>query len=78
MSAFQAVRRRFNPCHPLQILEVCMSKGSKQRPSAVADDVVADNWAMIFNKPVEVVEEEDEEDVIPEALIQLFQNNRAS
>jgi hypothetical protein len=55
-----------------------MSKGSKQRPSAVADDVVADNWAMIFNKPVEVVEEEDEEDVIPEALIQLFQNNRAS
>lgn len=53
-----------------------MSKGSKQRPSAVADDVVADNWAMIFNKPVEV--EDEEEDVIPESLIQLFQNNRAS
>jgi hypothetical protein len=50
-----------------------MSKGSKQRPSAVADDVVADNWANIFKKPVEVIE--DEEEVIPEALIRLFQYN---
>ena len=53
-----------------------MSKGSKQRPSAVEDEVVAQNWENIFNRPIEGndIDVEDEE-VIPEALIRLFQNS---
>lgn len=58
-----------------------MSKGSKQRPSAVADETVADNWARIFNRPKEGddvdVEDEDEEQ-IPEALIKVFENKKLS
>lgn len=55
-----------------------MSKGSKQRPSAVDDDVVAQNWENIFNRPVEGDDLEDEDDeVIPEALIKIFENKKA-
>ena len=56
-----------------------MSKGSKQRPSAVADDVVAQNWENIFNRPVEGddLEDEDDDEVIPEALIKIFENRKA-
>ena len=57
-----------------------MSKGSKQRPSAVDDDVVAQNWENIFNRPVEgdyAEIDEDDDEVIPEALIKIFENKKA-
>lgn len=57
-----------------------MSKGSKQRPSAVDDDVVAQNWENIFNRPKEgdyAEIDEDDDEVIPEALIKIFENRKA-
>ena len=57
-----------------------MSKGSKQRPSAVDDDVVAQNWENIFNRPKEgdyAEIDEDDYEVIPEALIKIFENRKA-
>lgn len=54
-----------------------MSKGSKQRPSAVEDTVVAQNWENIFNRPIEGDDIAiDDEEVIPEALIRVFENKK--